>query len=132
MKEKLLQNAEEINRLHKRIHETFLSRGKGEKQRSEWEQACKEFRDNYDSLAFPGGLSGAYERILSGDREAIEAGLSFLECRPYFFRSGYMFKDILRKLKRAPLDGKQVARLEEINIKYENYRAGRAKQRGST
>ena len=25
----------------------------------------------------------------------VEAAICFLECRPYFFRSGYMFKDIL-------------------------------------
>jgi DNA repair exonuclease SbcCD ATPase subunit len=127
MKDLILYNAEEINRLHSRVHETFKDRDKGERQFQEWKQACEEFKDKYNSLAFPGGLEGAYERILSGNVEAIETGLSFLESRPYFFRSGYMFKDILRKLKKAPLDRKQRVRLEVIMARYDNYRKNRRK-----
>jgi hypothetical protein len=44
----------------------------------------------------------------------MEAAVCFLEVRPYFFRSGYMFKDILRKCKRAPLSREQSARLEAV------------------
>jgi len=127
MKDLILCNAEEINRLHSRIHETFKDRDKSEEQSQKWKQACEEFHEKYNSLAFPGGLEGAYERILSGNVEAIEAGLSFLECRPYFFRSGYMFKDILRKLKKAPLDRKQRIRLGVIIARYDNYRKHRRK-----
>jgi hypothetical protein len=127
MKDFILRNAKEINRLHSRIHETFKDRDKGEEQSRKWKQACEEFHEKYNSLAFPGGLEGAYERILSGNAEAMEAGLSFLECRPYFFRSGYMFKDILRKLKKAPLDRKQRIRLGAITARYDDYRKHRKK-----
>jgi len=44
-------------------------------------------------LGYQGG--GASRRILYGDPEAMEAAICFLEVRPYFFRSGYMYKDIL-------------------------------------
>jgi hypothetical protein len=47
----------------------------------------------------------------------MEAAICFLECRPYFFRSGYMFKDILRRCRRAPLSSKQAARLKTIEGK---------------
>jgi hypothetical protein len=91
-------NEKKINHLHSRIHETFKARDKNEHKYREWQDACQEFHSSYDALAFPGGFEGAYERILNGDPLAIEAGLCFIELRPYFFRSGYMYKDLLRKL----------------------------------
>ncbi|MBL0226598.1 MAG: hypothetical protein IPQ16_13805 [Geobacteraceae bacterium] len=119
------QNAEEINRLQASVHETFKNRDKNENKRREWENACKEFHHKYDRLAFPGGLKGAYERILVGDHEAMEAAICFLETRPYFFRSGYMFKTILRKAKRAPLNKDQQERLEAVQKRFDEYRKHR-------
>jgi hypothetical protein len=74
------------------------------------------------ALAFPGGYEGALDRIVSGDPETMEAAICFLECRPYFFRSGYMFKDILRKCKRAPLSPEQTSRLQTIEGKLAEWR----------
>lgn len=127
LKENILRNAAEIVRLHSRIHETLSSRNKSSEGREAWEQACAEFHARYDNLAFPGGYAGALARILAGDPEAVEAGISFLECRPYFFRSGYMFKDILKKCKRAPLSEVQAARLKLILEKVEEWRRRKAK-----
>ena len=125
MKELILRNAEEINHLKTRIDETFKTRRTDKKKREAWEKACEEFHSNYNRLAFPGGLEGAYERILAGDPEAMEAAVCFLECRPYFFRSGYMFKDILRKAKKAPLSEKQKERLAVVQKNYSEYRKHR-------
>lgn len=125
VKELILRNAEEINRLKARIDETLKTRNKDDKRRKEWEKACEEFHSNYDRLVFPGGLGGAYERILVGDPEAMEAAICFLECRPYFFRSGYMFKDILRKAKKAPLTEAQKERLTAAQKNYNEYREHR-------
>jgi hypothetical protein len=65
----------------------------------------------YDALAFPGGWEGATCRLLAGDPECMEAAICFLEVRPYFYHSGYMFNSLLRKAKRAPLDPEQLERL---------------------
>ncbi len=117
LKRQILEGTAEIVRLNVRIKETLPDRGKSPAQRREWEQACKEFHERYAGLAFPGGYGGALERIASGDPEAMEAAICFLECRPYFFRSGYMFKDILRRCRRAPLSSNQAARLWTIEMK---------------
>jgi hypothetical protein len=109
-------------RLHSRIHETLADRATNPVKRREWEQACAEFHARYAGLAFPGGYSGALERISSGNEEAMEAAICFLECRPYFFRSDYMFKDILRRCRRAPLSSEQVARLKTIEEKLVKWR----------
>ncbi len=58
---------------------------------------------------FPGDIRE--DKITYGDPEALEAAICFPEVRPYFFRSGYMFKDILRKCRRAPLSRNQADRL---------------------
>ena len=123
--EEILRNTREIKKLHSRIHETLKDRDKNEHKYKEWQRACAEFHDRYDNLAFPGGYAGAFDRIMNGDHKAMEAGICFLECRPYFFRSGYMFKDLIRKLKKAPLTDNQQARLETVQKAYENYKANK-------
>ena len=116
-RELILRHAEEISRLHSRIHENFKNRTKNPEQRAKWQDACAEFHKRYDQLAFPGGYRGALSKIRSGEPNAMEAGICFLECRPYFFRSGYMFKDILRACRHAPLSADQVERLKIIEQK---------------
>jgi hypothetical protein len=123
IKETITSNAAEIVRLHQRIHGSYGIRSEGAEQRKQWEQASAEFHARYDLLAFPGGYTGALERISSGNIYALEAGICFLELRPYFFRSGYMFKDILRKCKHAPLSEPQAARLATVIQKREDWQA---------
>ena len=55
-----------------------------------------------------------WERVMAGDPQTVESAICFLEVRPYFFRSGYIFKDLLRKCPRAPLSTDQAARLRVI------------------
>jgi hypothetical protein len=119
-REQIRENAAEIVRLHSRIGETYVRRSESAEKRREWEQACAEFHARYDRLAFPTGYQGggALKRIEYGDPEAMEAAICFLEVRPYFFRSGYMFKDILRKCRKAPLSPDQAARLNVVEKKY--------------
>jgi hypothetical protein len=122
IKERILENAAEIVRLHSRIHETVRHRDENPKKRLEWEQACAEFHTRYANLAFPGGYVGALERIRSGDPNTMEGAICFLECRPYSFRSGYMFKDILRRCRRAPLSPKQAIRFRMVEEKLAEWR----------
>jgi len=129
IREKIRDNAAKIVRLHSRIHDTLKDRAKSPAGRRKWEQACAEFHQRYGELAFPGGYGGALQRISSGDAEAMEAGICFLECRPYFFRSGYMFKDILRRCRRAPLSPGQTARLKRIEEKLAEWRERKASER---
>lgn len=121
-KEWILRNAEEIRKLHGRIHETYSERGKVPGATERWERACAEFHARYDSLAFPGGYETAVNRMDQGDADAIEAALCFVELRPYFFRSGYMFIKLLRRLKHVPLDAKQTERFERVVHAYRQWK----------
>jgi hypothetical protein len=128
LKASILANAEEIGRLKARIRESVRLRFHSAEDGRNWERACQEFHSRYDELAFPGGYADALQRIAAGEPDAIEAALCFLEVRPFFFRSGYMFRDILRKTKRAPLSKPQADRLASIVAAYEQYRAQRSRK----
>jgi hypothetical protein len=117
----------EIVRLNSRIKETYAQRSKSSDKMQEWKQACAEFHSRYAGLAFPGGYNGdVLDLILSGDPQAMETAICFLEVRPYFFRSGYMFKDILRKCRRAPLSRNQAERLRAIEKRLLEWRERQA------
>jgi hypothetical protein len=130
IKEQIRANAAEIVRLHSRIHETVKHRTKNPEKRHEWEQACAEFHARYEGLAFPGGYRSALQRISRGDPDAMEAAICFLELRPYFFRSGYMFKAILPRCRRAPLTLEQAARLKTIEKRLAEWRQGKLSKKG--
>ncbi|MGC9950243.1 MAG: hypothetical protein ABSF64_28085 [Bryobacteraceae bacterium] len=130
----MIENAAEINRLTRRIHEAAKRRSESEKLRQEWSQACKEFHARYAELCIPGGFdANFYERILAGDPATIEVALCFLEVRPYFFRSGYLWKTILRKCKRAPMSAEQCERFARLVEKYTEWKRlrGLSAQRGA-
>ena len=114
LKSVIATGATEIVRLQSRINETFRYRDASPRQYEAWKCACDEFHSRYAALAFPGGYEGAIERMLAGDALVIEAAMCFLEERPYFFRSGYMFSNILRKVKRAALSPDQAKRLAVV------------------
>jgi hypothetical protein len=128
LKRTILENTAEIVRLDRRVEEALVDRN-NPAGRKRHEQACAEFHARYTGLAFPGGYEGAQDRILAGDPETMEAAICFLECRPYFFRSGYMFKDILRKCRRAPLSSDQADRLAKIELKLAAWRKNKLAKR---
>lgn len=128
LRRQIRANAQEIARLQARVDAAFAQRETHGPQA--WRDACDEFDARYDSLAFPGGYDDdLLKRLASGERNTVEAALCFLEVRPHFFRSGYMWKDILRMAKRAPMNTLHAARLAVIVQGYADYRARRRAQR---
>jgi hypothetical protein len=119
----MIENAAAINRLTRRIHETVKGRAKSAELRREWSKACEEFHARYGELCMPGGYPpNFHERILAGDPAAIEVALCFLEVRPYFFRSGYLWKTILQKCKRVPMSAEQSERFATLLEKHAEWK----------
>ena len=114
IKETILKNAREVSRLHTALHAAHCRRDESVQARDAWTQAAHEFNERYNDLAFPGGYAGALDRLLAGDALSMEAAICFLELRPFFFHSGFMFKDLLRKSRKAPLSTEQRLRLDAI------------------
>lgn len=115
------ENARVINRIRGRIQETVAHRDDGKPQFDEWKAACADFHARYDSLAFLGGVRSARERLRNGEGDAIEYALDFLEVRPYFFRSGYMYRDLMRVLRNCPLTPLQRNRYERLRVAYQHF-----------
>tara|TARA_R110000868_G_scaffold217433_3_gene467523 strand:- start:5 stop:406 length:402 start_codon:yes stop_codon:yes gene_type:complete len=127
MKREIEENAEIIRRLHARIKETYKARDLSPLKRREWELACKEFHTRYEVLSFPCNYTEALHKIKDGDQFSVESALCFVELRPYFFRSGYMYRDLIRKLKSAHLVGSHRERRNAIIHAYRQWRASLCK-----
>lgn len=126
LREQMIENAAEINRLHRRIHETYSVRSDGIDAHEEWSRACREFHERYSYLCMPGGWdSGFMDRLKAGEFHTVEAALCFLEVRPYFFRSGYIWKDLLRKCKRVPMNEEQASRFIALLERHSEWKTSR-------
>jgi hypothetical protein len=128
--ELMIGNAAELNRLYAQIkatHRLYLKDIANIKNRKAWEMACEQWHRRYESLALPGGWETDFlDKLASGDVDAVEKALCFLEVRPYFFRSGYHWKTILQKCKRAPVSGEQAQRLADLVARHNAWKARRA------
>ncbi len=106
----------EVNALHSRVHETFVRRGKSKKALEEWSAATRAFH----TYEHPVNLLWQKEnlaKIRVGDRFVIEGALAFLEAAPHYHRSGYLAEKVLHALKKAPFDGRDVERLQNVILR---------------
>lgn len=110
----IIANAAELARLHARIRETAFECDASPIGYAPWEQACAQLLLRADTLAFPGGYKAALEKFCAGDESVVEPALCFLEVRPYFHRSGYMFGVLMRRVRRAALSDSQRQRLDAV------------------
>jgi len=76
-------------------------------------KALADFKEAYNRLAFPGGLDHGFQRLNEHDPNTIETAIAYLIVDPYFFRSGYIKRDILKILKKAPLTQEQIVLLQD-------------------
>ena len=121
-KTQIQQNAATLVRLREQLLAAIAKRYESEESRARWSNACKEFHEKYQELAFPGGTRDMRERLRAGDEQAINYALDFIEVRPYFFRSGYMYNDFVRVLRNCPLSPKQQIRYDRFRERFEAYR----------
>ena len=113
--ELILQNAQALNKLQDDIKHTAKKRAENEQSLKEWKEACRLFHEALD-LVFPGGLSKQLELLKKHDPTTIDNAITYLKADPYYFRSGYIKQEMLRRLKQAPLTHKQIIQLQDILI----------------
>ncbi len=125
----ILKNECQINRLHQLIKTTFVNRDNNKECYQSWQNACSNFHQNYNAFVFKCDIFSGEDgliKLLTHDSEcglyAREFAICFIELRPYYFRSGYLYKKLLRKLKHAPLTQDQLERYYKIKVAYRQYR----------
>lgn len=112
-----VQRAErDMNTLTARINEAVKHRGESRVAQDEWKKAAAALHA-YEHPVFELWRAETLAGIRAGDRTAIEGALSFLEADPFFFRSGYLKEKVLHALKRAPLTGRDQARLQMVVLR---------------
>ena len=118
------RNTIEINRLKKRIDEayTILKTQKNPDAHEKWSQACDEFHKKYPHLAYWQGIEDYKKELKSRNSDAIEYYLCFLETRPFFFRSGFMFNNLMKIFNNIELSENHKKRYDLVREKYFQYK----------
>lgn len=122
--QKIREASAQLDSLNKRINETVRSRDRGVQEREQWSRACAEFHAKYSELFYPGG-DASLNALKRHEPGAIELGIDFLEADPLHFRSGYTKEEVWRRLRRAPLNRREGARLEQVALAYLARQIGR-------
>lgn len=110
-----------LDRLHKAfdasnrpLYLTIMKEwGEFRKERS-YQDLLKSF-DMALEAAYPPQFWEDYENLRSGtDLNALETAIEFLEADPYFFRSGYVKENLLRRVRRYTLAPEHIYRLQSV------------------
>lgn len=89
-----------------------------------WQAALVRSREAWERV-FPPDFSEAFAAVKRGERAGLDEMLAFLEADPRFFRSGYIKADVLRAIKRVPLEPGEAERLLRVVLDIVDTRDGR-------
>ena len=90
------------------------------------------FHSSYDELAFPGGLKNGLDRLKRLEPDAVEVAVRFMVADPWFFRSGYIKEELIRRLKHATLTPEQCDSLRSVVLRSVTKQASRMPRRLAT
>ena len=111
----------ELNRMHKLVHELSERRwhsGKAE-DIERWEKAVKDWKE-FSGFGYPETKFYFFENqtfltaLSSGETDAKESAIKFLEFDPYYYRSGYIKSKLLVRLKQLKLNASEIKRLQKV------------------
>ena len=121
----IVANAAKLEQLRKRraeVYQYWQNRDMA-KAIEEGQKACHEFDQQYDELAFPGGLKAGLEKIAAGDLKMLKIAVQVLELRPFYYRAQYNRMAITRILKRQKLPPELQVRFDTTLQKLRDWRA---------
>ena len=110
----------ELNRLHKLVHESSDLRWRTQKAEdiARWENAVRAWKAysgfGEDTKFYFFESRDFLSALASGDADAKESAIRFLEFDPYYYRSGYIKSKLLVRLKNIKLSASEVKRLQKV------------------
>lgn len=117
----ILETERVMNKYTQKIHQTFHKRRESDGAWQEWSDTCRAVH----RIKLPTDFLWSDEhrdKVRSGDREAIDDTIVYLEADPWYFRSGYLKEWLLDNLRKAPLNEENKSRLRKVIL---NVAAGR-------
>ena len=110
----------ELNRLHKSLQELSDLRWRTQKAEdiARWENAVRAWKAysgfGEDTKFYFFESRDFLSALASGDADAKECAIKFLEFDPYYYRSGYIKSKLLVRLKNIKLSASEVKRLQKV------------------
>ena len=110
----------ELNRLHKSLQELSDLRWRTQKAEdiARWENAVRAWKAysgfGEDTKFYFFESRDFLSALASGDADAKESAIRFLEFDPYYYRSGYIKSKLLVRLKNIKLSASEVKRLQKV------------------
>lgn len=106
------ERAAELVRLRQELERTYEARDGSEKADQAWALVAERF--GAATRAFYAPFTGLGRAIRTGERDAIDSAVRFLEADPWCFRSGYLKAELMTALASAPLRDDDKRRLRGV------------------
>ncbi len=116
MSNRYIQNSERLQAMHKDAKEKYAVYQDDPAMKEDWQIASQLFYDNFDNLAFPGGLGHSLQLLRNNNTEVVDAMIEFLYADPHFPRSSYIKEEILRIIREQALTETQKENFRDLII----------------
>ena len=111
-----MAEGERVDALHRRIHSTYAVRGESRTNHRNWSAACRAYHE--DRTFFDIFRTRAFlDKVIAEDGDERETAFTFLEADPWCYWSGYTKEKLIRALKQADLDAKQLDRIRWVLLR---------------
>ena len=107
--------AQELNELHAILWKTVEHRGKSPHHREQWHRAADAFNNHQSPI--DDLIDKCLEYGLESDNDLRRFAFAYIDEDPYFFRSGYILEDLLRRVKRLALTTDEKISLQHLILK---------------
>ncbi|MEP1536500.1 MAG: hypothetical protein ABJQ34_06950 [Paracoccaceae bacterium] len=105
----------EVNELHAALWKAVEHRGKSPHQREQWHRAADAFNNHQSPI--DDLIDRCFEYGLERDSDLRRFAFAYIDEDPYFFRSGYILEDLLRRVKRLTLSTDEKTSLQRLILK---------------
>lgn len=95
--DRIRKHSDDVNRLHKAIHDTVKHRDKSESHRREWLKACSLFREHHSVIN--DWMQDIRREDIHDWQTARDFVFQYLTVDPIYFGSGYAKEMLIKKLK---------------------------------
>lgn len=105
----------EANALHRSVHEAYRQRDRSPAARARWEAATQAFHEHRTLVSDL--LDDCLDHGIEGNAERRLFACDFVDCAPFFFRSGYALEALLRRAKSLRLSNREVEILRRLVLR---------------